>query len=333
MGAGDTQRQQLQAFGKLEFETAVEHVCRDVPVFGRRTTAEEMQLALTERRFDLVSHIAVCEEGKLVGMVRIEDLLPASLAATAESLMDPEPPAVAPGLDQERVAWKAVKHGESALAVLDARGLFVGFIPPQRLLEVLLWEHDEDISRLGGVLHRQTVARASQDETTMRRLWHRLPWLLVGLAGALVAAEIVQLFEAQLEHTLLLTMFLPGVIYLADAVGTQTETLVVRGLSLGLDFPRMLRKEILTGLGIGLVLASIFFFAAQAIWPETRTIGVVAVALFAASGVASAVAMALPWLFDRFDVDPAFGSGPLATVIQDLLSIAIYFMVARAILG
>jgi len=333
MGLIEAGGQTLQALGALEFETALEHVCRDVPTFPRRATAQEMRLALTARRFDLVSHAAVCDDGRLVGIIRIEDLLPASANATAESIMDPEPPAVVPGLDQEQVAWQAVKHGESALAVQDSSGLFVGFIPPQRLLEVLLWEHDEDMSRLGGVLHRQTVARSAQEETTLRRLWHRLPWLFVGLAGALVAAEIVQLFEMELAHSLLLTMFLPGVIYLADAVGTQTETLVVRGLALGLDFPRMLRKEILTGFGIGLVLASIFFVAARAIWNDTRTIGVVSLALFAAACVASAVAMVLPWALDRLDVDPAFGSGPLATVIQDLLSIVIYFMMAGAILG
>ena len=333
MGSIDAGRQPLQPLGTLEFETALEHVCRNVPVFSRRVTAQEMRLALTARRFDLVSHAAVCEDGKLVGIVRIEDLLPASAEATAESIMDSEPPAVGPGLDQEQVAWLAVKHGESALAVQDSSGTFVGFIPPQRLLEVLLWEHDEDISRFGGVLHRQTVARSAQEETTMRRLWHRLPWLFVGLAGALVAARIVERFEIHLAHSLLLTMFLPGIIYLADAVGTQTETLVVRGLALGLDFPRMLRKEILTGFGIGLVLATVFFFAARTMWSDTRTIGVVALALFAASAVASVVAMVLPWALDGFDLDPAFGSGPLATVIQDLLSIVIYFAVAGAILG
>jgi magnesium transporter len=333
MGSIEVERQPLQALGSLEFETALEHVCRDVPVFPRQVTAQEMRQALTARRFELVSHAAVCDDGRLVGILRIEDLLPASEGATAESIMDMEPPAVGPGLDQERVAWQAVKHGESALAVQDSSGRFVGFIPPQRLLEVLLWEHDEDISRLGGVLHRQTVARAAQEETTLRRLWHRLPWLFVGLAGALVAARIVERFENHLEHSLLLTMFLPGVIYLADAVGTQTETLVVRGLALGLDFPRMLRKEILTGLGIGLVLAAVFFFGAWTMWSDARTIGVVALALFAAAAVASAVAMVLPWALDRFDVDPAFGSGPLATVIQDLLSIVIYFAVAGAILG
>jgi magnesium transporter len=333
MSAGDAPRAPLQALGTLALETALEHVCRDVPVFAPEATAREMRLALSARRYDLVSHAAVCDGGRLVGILRIEDLLPASDEASAESLMDREPPVVGHGVDQERAAWHAVKHGESALAVEDPSGRFVGFIPPERLLEVLLWEHDEDISRLGGVLHRQTVARSAQEETTLRRLWHRLPWLLVGLAGALAAAEIVERFEMQLEHSLLLTMFLPGVIYLADAVGTQTETLVVRGLALGLDFPRMLWKEIATGFGIGLVLGLVFFISALSIWSDTRTIGVVALALFAAAGVASAVAMALPWALDRLDVDPAFGSGPMATMIQDLLSIVIYFLVASAILG
>ena len=333
MSATATSQGGLLPLGRLEFETASEHVCRDVPVFGPEVRADEMRRALEARRFELVSHVAICAERKLLGMIRVEDLLPASPDATARSLMDPDPPVVTPGIDQERAAWHAVKHGESALAVLDLQGHFSGLVPPQRLLEVLLWEHDEDISRLGGVLHRQTVARASQEESTLRRLGHRLPWLLVGLLGALVAASIVESFEAQLAHTLLLTMFLPGIIYLADAVGTQTETLVVRGLSLGLDMPRMLRKEIVTGLGIGAILAAIFFVLAAWLWSDARTIGAVALALFAASAVASVVAVVLPWLLNRLGFDPAFGSGPLATVIQDLLSILIYLAIALVVVG
>jgi magnesium transporter len=333
VSAAATSEGGLVPLARLEFETASEHACRDVPVFGPDARAGEMRRALETRRFDLASHVAICADRKLLGMIRIEDLLPASPDAVARSLMDPDPPVVAPGVDQERAAWHAVKHGECALAVVDEQGRFTGLVPPQRLLEVLLWEHDEDISRLGGVLHRQTVARASQEESTLSRLGHRLPWLLVGLLGSLVAASIVERFEAQLAHTLLLTMFLPGIVYLADAVGTQTETLVVRGLSLGLDLPRMLRKEILTGVGIGAILAPIFFVLAGWIWGDARTIGAVALALFAASTVASLVAVVLPWLLDRLDFDPALGSGPLATVIQDLLSVLIYFAVALAMLG
>jgi magnesium transporter len=95
----------------------------------------------------------------------------------------------------------------------------------------------------------------------------------------------------------------------------------------------MLHKEVLTGLGIGVILAVVFFVFASWRWGDARTIGVVAFALFAASAVASAVALLLPWALDRLGFDPAFGSGPLATVIQDLLSIVIYLSIAFAVLG
>jgi hypothetical protein len=117
--------------GELECETALEQVCRNVPVTGRLCTAMDVGRALSERRFDRVSHIAVCDEEASSRVLRVEDLLPASASTTTESLMDPEPPVVGPGLDQEKAARKEVKHGESALAVVDARGLFVGFVPPR----------------------------------------------------------------------------------------------------------------------------------------------------------------------------------------------------------
>ncbi|HZO66424.1 MAG TPA: hypothetical protein VFB74_15590, partial [Kribbellaceae bacterium] len=93
--------------------------------------------------------------------------------------MDPDPPIVAPSTDQERAAWTAVQHGEPGLAVVGADGRFHGLIAPQRLLAVLLAEHDEDIARLGGFLHTTDEARTASTEPVSRRLWHRLPWLLV----------------------------------------------------------------------------------------------------------------------------------------------------------
>ena len=70
-------------------------------------------------------------------------------------------------------------------------------------------------------------------EAVPRRLWHRLPWLALGLAGAMLSAAIVASFEEQLRAEVLLAFFVPAVVYMADAVGTQTETVVVRGMSLG----------------------------------------------------------------------------------------------------
>jgi magnesium transporter len=238
---------------------------------------------------------------------------------------------VAPGVDQEVAAGHAVRRGESALVVVDADGCFVGVIPPNRLLAVLLAEHEEDLSRLGGFTRGAAVARDTTEESVDRRFRRRVPWLLVGLGGALAAADLVGWFEAQLEEQIMLAFFIPAIVYLADAVGTQTETIVVRGLSIGVAIRRMLGRELRAGFLIGLALAMV---AAPLVWWRWGAGDIalaVGLSVFAACSTATIAAIALPWLLDAFDFDPAFGSGPLATVIQDLLSIVIYFAVASAV--
>ena len=82
------------------------------------------------------------------------------------------------------------------------------------------------------------MARTASEEPVVKRFWHRVPWLLVGLLGALLAADIVGAYEQQLQANVMLAFFIPGIVYLADAVGTQTEALVIRGLSVGVSIGR-----------------------------------------------------------------------------------------------
>lgn len=313
-------------------ETASEHVRRSVPITAAQTRARDLRQFLEGKQFDSATHIAVCDNRKLIGIVRIEDLLGAPPDAKIGAIMDSDPPVVAPGVDQEKAAWKAVQHGESALAVIDNGGGFVGFIPPDRLLAVLLHEHEEDMARVGGYLRDTSMARTASEEPVSKRFWHRVPWLLLGLAGALIAADIVSFFEKQLQTNVMIAFFIPGIVYLADAVGTQTEALVIRGLSVGVPIGRVLRREILTGLAIGLALAMAFYLIGLWRWNGGGIVAAVSLAIFAACATASTVAMALPWILDKWGIDPAFGSGPLGTVIQDLLSISIYLVIASSIL-
>ena len=102
-------------------------------------------------------------------------------------------------------------------------------MPPRRVVEVLLAEHDEDLARLGGYLASTSSARHATEESIGVRFGHRVPWLLVGLAGAIVAARIVEAFADRLEREVLIAFFVPGIVYMADAVGTQTEAVVIRG--------------------------------------------------------------------------------------------------------
>ncbi len=306
---------------RLVFETATEHVCKNVPRTAPDVQASALRQSMSGQQFDTATHIAVCEGNQLVGVLRIEALFAAPDDTPMRELMDTEPPFVAPGTDQEVAAWHAIQHDETALPVVNAEGHFVGFIPPQRLLAVLLKEHDEDIARLGGYFHDTAVARSASLEAVKRRFVHRIPWLLVGLLGALAAADIVGAFKEQLTETVTLAFFIPGIVYLADAVGTQTETLVVRGLSVGVRVGQIVRREIVTGLLIGLALALVSFPLALWRWGDNRVALAVSLALWAACSTATFVALALPWMFQRIGRDPAYGTGPLATVIQDLLSI------------
>jgi magnesium transporter len=136
-----------------------------------------------------------------------------------------------------------------------------------------------------------------------------VPWL-VGLAGAVLTADIVASFAEKLQANVMLAFFIPGIVYLADAVGTQTETVVVRGLSLGVRLRQMLAREIVVGLLISLALAATAGPPLYARWGSFPLALGVSLALFAACSSATLAAMGLPWLLDSLAFDPAFGTGP-----------------------
>lgn len=314
-------------------DTAQAFASANVPMISPDDTVEDVWRVLAGRRYEAADDLAVLVGDRLVGIVRIEDLLAAPPGTRVEALMDADPPAVAPGSDREAVAWKAVQHGEGSLAVVDDAGRFVGLIPPWRMLGVLLAEHDEDMARFGGYLRHNDEARTASEEPIARRFVHRTPWLVLGLAAAMLAAWVIARFEADLERNVELAFFLPGVVYMADAVGTQTETLVVRGLSVGVPISAVVRRELVTGAAIGILIALLTLPIVWVGWGDAAVGAVVALTMLAACSTATLVAMVLPAALDRGGVDPAFGSGPLATVLQDLLSIVIYFLIASAIVS
>lgn len=316
------------------FESAASLATDAVPFADPDERVADLRARLGERRWDCVSDIPVVERGtrRLLGLLQIEDVVAAADEVALATLMDADPPRIAHGIDREHATWKAVQHRESALVVVDDEGRCLGLIPPHRLLETLLAEHDEDLSRLGGFMKSAEEARHATEEALPWRLWHRLPWLLIGLAGAFVAAGIMGNYEETLRHMLVLSLFVPGIVYYADALSTQTETVVVRGLSIGMPLRRMLLREAGTGLLIALLTSLVVFPIVRFGWHDATLALIVSLSLFVACAVATVVAIVLPVLLWRMKLDPAFASGPLATVIQDLLSLLSYFAIATALL-
>jgi magnesium transporter len=276
--------------------------------------------ALRGRAGSTPGWIAVCEGDELMSLVAASQLLMAGEARPIEQMDSVSFMRVEASVSAESAAWLAT--------MTDAE-----VVPLSRFLPLLVHEHEEDIARLGGFLRGSRTARTASEEPVHRRVMHRAPWLLLGLLGTGLAAQIVRAFEVELEETVALAFFLPGIVYMADAVGTQTETLVIRGLSVGVPIRRILRLEVVTGALIGGLLSLGILPLALAITGDATLAFVVALSLLASAMCATVIAMSLPWAMNRFGLDPAFGSGPLATVMQDLISILIYFGIAIALIS
>jgi magnesium transporter len=312
-------------------DTAAQAAVSDVPVAAPTSRVAEVRAQLAGKRFASATEIALIDQSRFVGAVPIERLLATTDETRLGDLVE-ETPRVLPEADLEAAARATARSGGRSVAVVDHEGRFLGLVPPTRLLHVLELEHEEDLARLGGSLSAASDARAASEEAVTRRLWHRLPWLGLGLLGAMASAVVVGAFEEEIRTQVLLAFFLPAVVYMADAVGTQTETVVIRGMALGVSVRKVFARELITGLVIGALLGSAFFVFSLAVWGDAQVAGTVAISLAISCSIASVVAMALPYGLARLGRDPAYGSGPLATVIQDLLSIVAYFAVASLLI-
>lgn len=315
-------------------ETAAHHLRARVPKASSETRAGEVLASLQGKAFDATELVCIVDDdGQLRGSIPLGQVIALSPDELLGEHALPPTLAVRPDEDQERIASIALQHGLEAVPVVDANGYLLGIVPPAALLAILRREHVEDLHRLAGIYREGTLARSAMHAPPARRARDRLPWLLVGLIGSALATLVMSRFEHALQAQVAIAFFVPGLVYLADAIGTQTETVTVRGLSLShASLARLLGPEVRTGLLIGSVLGLLVFFGVWAAFADLRLATAVATAVVFAGAVATSIGLILPWTLARLGSDPALGSGPLATVIQDVLSLLIYFGVVSALL-
>ena len=282
-------------------------------------------------RFESVHDVVVLDQGRVAGLLDLRELLAAPGEAAVEELMNPAPPVAELTEDPNVAAHRMIERGESSLVMVDSEGQFRGLVPSEAMISILLREHDEDLARIGGYVAGTDRARGAAREPIARRLVHRMPWLLLGLLGAMLSAVVISAFEDRLAQNILVALFVPAVVYMADAVGTQTEALLIRAMASGVTVRSMVARELGTGAIVGAVVGLSFALFALLGWGDGRLAVAVGIALFASCAFATILAMAFPAILDHFGQDPAFGSGPMATVAQDLLSILVYFAVVVAI--
>lgn len=311
-------------------ETAAQHMVRRVPVADPSETLGAVLQRLPGGAYESMDAIYVIDGGgRLQGRVSMRQFLTADIERPIGTLMATEVAVVYPDEDQERVAHIAMERAVPAVAVIDRHRRLLGVVPSRALLKILRAEHIEDLNRLTGIYRRDSEQALNAIQgAPITRVINRLPWLIVGLLGSIAATWLMAGYEEAMQAHLAIAFFIPGLVYLADAVGTQTEAIAVRGLTLS-ETPvrRLLLGELTTGLLIGLTLGTCIFPLVLWAFKDVELALSVALAVVVAGSSASIIGLLLPWILTRLGKDPAYGSGPVCTILQDLLSLFAYFMI------
>lgn len=327
--AGDTHEQPLDIIQKkpIAGETAYDHISPVAVHVAPGETAGALRARLLREAVPSWELACVLDAGqRFVGALTPAQLLALPADAAVETAARSDWPRVGPDTDEERMASLALYHRVSSMPVVAVDGGLLGVVGSATLMEILRREHVEDLHRLAGISRESRRAREAVEDPPLRQVRHRLPWLLVGLGGSMLATLIVASFEQALAAKPTVAFFVPGLVYLADAVGNQSENVAIRGLSLShVGLRGLMERELGTGSLIGLVMAVLAFPLIWLAFGEFALAMAVSLALASASAVATVLGMLLPWLLARLGTDPAYGSGPLATIMQNMLSLLIYF--------
>jgi magnesium transporter len=309
-----------------------------IPIVPVTFTLLETQSYLFSHKgeFDSIDYIYVIDaEGKLAGVFSIKEIYRHPLSGSVSSVYRKSPLVTANVRSHpEEIAHLALKHGIKAVPILDEHGKLLGTIPHDAVNKTLYKELREDILHMAGVTRGHLAIDNISEIPIIQSVRHRLPWLVVGTLGGLAIARIIGQFEQTLSDNLVLAAFIPLVVYIADAVGTQMEAFVIRDLALfrKLDFRRYFIRHLLAVLAIAFLLGGVISVVGFLIYQQRDVAFILGLAVAGSTISALFSGLIVPLFFRKLKMDPANASGPLGTIIQDAISVAIYFVIAKALL-
>ncbi len=276
--------------------TAKELMTTSVPIARSDETTGFVLERLHRQKPEEASHVYLIDEASvLTGQVPIEWLIAAAPETRLGSLRGDPPIEVRPDENAETVALLAVERHDADVAVVDDDRILIGSIPIGRLLALLHEEHVDEILRRAGVgAGHPSPAEAHE---TMRAFRARIPWLALGLLGGMLAGGVASVFEDSLKREVTLAFFLPLVVYMADAIGTQTETILVRRMVYGrVPLFAQLWREASLGSLIGLTIGGAAWLGLWLLDGRGHMASVVALTILCSSIVATLIASLLPSL-------------------------------------
>ncbi len=280
------------------------------------------------------------KDGKLLDDIRIKDILLADPETKVKDLIDNRLIALNAGDPQEEAINIFRMNNRVALPVVDAQGIMLGIVTVDDILWVANEEYTEDMQRIGGT---EALDEPYLDVSIPQLVKKRAGWLIVLFLGQLITATVLEHYESQLASAILI-MFMPLILSSGGNSGSQASTLIIQAMALGevtlTDWWYVMRREILSGLLLGLILGTLGFLRictwqafAHAYGDYWVLIGiVVSLSLVGVVLWGSVVGSMLPFILRRLGADPASSSAPFVSTLVDVTGLIIYFTVATLIL-
>jgi magnesium transporter len=302
------------------------------------TTATDAIVALqASGDVEMAFYIYVVNEpGHLVGVVSLRALVIHPPSTTLASMMASDVISASLSTDQEEVARLAARYNLLAIPVVDESNRLVGIVTIDDVIDVIREEATEDILKMAGA-----DESAYEGLSVFKNVSIRAPWLFATWLGGLTASVLIGVFDEQIHANIALAAFIPVVLGMGGNVGTQTATIIVRGLAtghvgVGVGL-RYVGRETAIGVLLGCLYGLLLGFYAMAIHggsgpvlPLAITVGV---SILASMAISAFVGATTPLIFERLRIDPAVATGPIVTTSVDVLGILVYFLTASVVLG
>lgn len=284
---------------------------------------------------------AIDDVGHLVDDFRIREFLLASLNTKIENLADHKFLALNVEDDIQKTINTFRKYDRVALPVIDSKGILLGIVTVDDIIALSSEEDTEDIHRFGGV---ETLDGPYMEIPIFELIRKRVGWLVILFVGELLTASAMGYFEAEIAKAVVLALFVPLIISSGGNAGSQASTLIIRALALGeitlRDWWRIMRRELLSGVMLGLVLGTIGFFRVT-LWSQFSNIYgahwilIALTVFFSLIGVVlwgTLSGSMLPLILKKCGFDPAVSSAPFVATLVDVTGLVIYFSIAILIL-
>lgn len=282
--------------------------------------------------YEVMDYVYVIEgDKKLIGVFSIKDIFRFHTKTPIEAFMQKKVITASAKTETEKVAHIALRHGIKAIPIVENEKI-IGVVSSKNLIKILNQSSTKNSLHFAGIHQSHMEYESTMDVPILDSVLHRVPWLISGLIGILATAAFIGLFEGTLKANIILAFFIPVIVYISDALGTQIETLLVRDLAvMGKELKtwKYMFKQTTISIVIALIISALLFLTVSVFWQDRGIASIISLASFLSLTVNTLIPFAIIFGIKKLGGDPALGSGPFATVLSDASSIITYLVVAN----